>query len=80
MSRQSLEDLLFHKLVHSPAFNAWVRRIHARINRIPLEERPVDGPRISYAEYTPTVWHKANAFRIVFWDELKKAFTFRSGP
>ncbi|PIS49116.1 hypothetical protein CJI97_005281 [Candidozyma auris] len=74
----SLEELLYRKLMSSPAFHAWVRRIHARINRIPLEEQPLEkGKRIFLEDYRPTQWHKANALRIIFWDELKKAFTFR---
>ncbi|WPK25183.1 hypothetical protein PUMCH_002487 [Australozyma saopauloensis] len=76
--RQPLEELLYQKLIQSPVFNSWVRRIHARINRIPLEEQSFSAHRIvDINDYTPTTWHKINAFRIIFADELKKAFLFR---
>lgn len=78
MAPMSLEELLYRKLMSSPAFHAWVRRIHARINRIPLEERPLEhGKKLFLENYKPTPFHRANAVRIIFWDELKKAFTFR---
>lgn len=77
--RQPLEELLYQKLIQSPAFNAWVRRIHARINRIPLEEQNFDAHRIvDINDYKATTWHKVNAFRIILGNELKKAFLFRS--
>lgn len=59
-------------------FNAWVKRIHARVNRIPLEEQSFNAHKImDMNDFTPTTWHKVNAFRIILVDELKKAFTFR---
>lgn len=74
----SLEELLYQRLIRSPAFNAWVKRIHGRINRIPLEEQTFDPQKTNDINaYTPTTWHKINAFRIIFVDELKKAFTFK---
>lgn len=74
----SLEELLYKKLMTLPAFHAWVRRVHARINRIPLEEQPLERGSTVYAQdYKPTAWHKVNAARIIFWDEFKKAITFR---
>ncbi|OBA21445.1 hypothetical protein METBIDRAFT_42047 [Metschnikowia bicuspidata var. bicuspidata NRRL YB-4993] len=75
----SLEELLYRKLMTSHAFHSWVRRVHARINRIPLEEQTLEADNsIHLLNYRPTTWHKVNAFRIIFWDELKKSFTFRS--
>lgn len=75
---QPLEQLLYQKLIQSPVFNAWVKRIHARVNRIPLEEQSFNAHKIiDMNDYTPTTWHKVNAFRIILIDELKKAFTFR---
>lgn len=78
MPPMSLEEILYRKLMSSPAFHSWVRRIHARINRIPLEEQPLEhGKKLFLENYKPTQFHKVNAVRIIFWDELKKAFTFR---
>ncbi|RKP32586.1 hypothetical protein METBISCDRAFT_25527 [Metschnikowia bicuspidata] len=65
----SLEELLYQRLIRSPAFNAWVKRIHGRINRIPLEEQTFDPQKTNDINI--------NAFRIIFVDELKKAFTFK---
>lgn len=79
MSPSSLEEILYRLLMNSPAFHSWVRRVHARINRIPIEEQPIEMGRAVYLEdYQPTTWHKVNAARIILWDELKKSFTFRS--
>lgn len=79
MPPSSLQELLYRQLMNSPTFHRWVRRVHARINRIPLEEQPIENGRsIHLLDYTPTTWHKINAFRVVLWDELKKSFTFRS--
>lgn len=79
MSPSSLEEILYRTLMNSPTFHHWVRRIHARINKIPLEEQPIEMGRTVYLEdYQPTTLHKINAARIIFWDELKKSFTFRS--
>lgn len=51
--------------------------MHAKINRIPYQ----DGPHTfahkrvdTYETYTPTRWHKINAFRVIWWDELKRSF------
>lgn len=74
----SFERYLYNKLITSPAFHRWVRRIHARINGIPLHH--VDPTRkpplthISIENYLPTLNHKMKAFRIIWWDEMKRAF------
>ena len=79
---QSLEELLYRKLIESPAFNRWVRRIHAKINRIPIENpnHPMHEhhmKEIPLHSFVPTRWHKFNAFRVVWWDEMKRSFGLR---
>lgn len=79
MRPQSLEELLYQKLVQSPTFNAWVKRVYARINRIPVEERDFNANKtININDYTPTIWQRMNAFRKILGDELKNAFLFKS--
>lgn len=77
---KSLEDLLYQSLLNSKHFNNFVRRIHAKINKIPYYE-----PNSIYNHenmklvhnYKPTTIHKINAFRIIWWDEMKRSFLFK---
>ncbi|ODV66132.1 hypothetical protein HYPBUDRAFT_112646 [Hyphopichia burtonii NRRL Y-1933] len=78
---KSLEDFLYYKLLDSRAFNNFVRRVHARINRIPyyeLDARYNEEHMKLVKSFNPTAWHKFKAFRTIWWDEMKRSFTFRS--
>ena len=59
----------------SPGFNNWVRKIHAKINQIPYQEFPNEGRvrNLNAFDYKPTTWHKVNAFRIIWFDEIKRS-------
>jgi hypothetical protein len=77
---RSLEEMLYRKLLDSPGFHNWVRKIHARINRIPYD--PPEGhaanmKKIPFDHFQATGYQKFNAFRIIWWDELKHSFGFR---
>lgn len=73
MRPQSIEQWLYQNLMSSPHFLNWVKRIHARINKLPLDNEPIK----LVNSYNPTPMHKFKAFRVIWWDELKKLFTFR---
>lgn len=71
---RSLEEWLYRYLMESPRFHHYVRRIHAKINRIPVYDEP---PKMMEAsDYQPTTAHKVNAFRIIWLDEFKRSFGF----
>lgn len=78
---QSLEELLYRKLIELPRFREWVKRIHHRINRIPYEDPPhiqeAKMRKLNAQTYKPTPWQKFNAFRIIWVDEMKRTFGFR---
>lgn len=71
---RSLQEYFYYLLVDSPAFNNWVRRIHARVNRIPYQAEHEPTESMDALMYTPTRLHKMNAFRIIWVDELKRTF------
>ncbi|ABN67010.1 predicted protein [Scheffersomyces stipitis CBS 6054] len=77
---RSLEEFFYRKLMDSPAFHNWVRKIHARINRIDYTPHPDTKPKIklNYLSYKPTTFHKVNAFRVIWADEMKRSFRFWS--
>ncbi|CCE85585.1 Piso0_005197 [Millerozyma farinosa CBS 7064] len=70
---RSLEEMLYRMLMDSPSFHRFVRRIHAKINRIPLHE---NGPHttINVDEYNPSIKHKTNSFFLIWKDEFKNTF------
>lgn len=86
---RSLEEILYRKLLDSPTFNHWVRRVHAKINRIPYDPHPnSQNPyqphlnqdnmkQVPLHSYIPTRMHKFNAFRAIWKDELKRSFGIR---
>ena len=71
---RSLQEYFYYLLVDSPAFNNWVRRIHARVNRLPYQAEHEPTKSMDALTYTPTRLHKMNAFRIIWVDELKRTF------
>lgn len=75
----SLAELLYERLMASPAFHHWVRRVHARINGIPYNVPHPNRPFVeqSLDSFTPTRYQKWNAFRVVWIDELKRTFSIR---
>ncbi|EGW30264.1 uncharacterized protein SPAPADRAFT_143384 [Spathaspora passalidarum NRRL Y-27907] len=75
---RSIEEYLYRLLMDSPGFHRWVRKVHAKINRIKLEEFP-EASKVKEFDvhtYKPTRWHKINAFRIIWLDEMKRNFKF----
>lgn len=72
---RSLEEWLYRFLMESPRFHHYVRRIHAKINRIPTREQEFH-KTVDAGDYRPTGAHKANAFRIIWIDEMKRSFWF----
>ncbi|EDK46483.1 hypothetical protein LELG_04664 [Lodderomyces elongisporus NRRL YB-4239] len=76
----SIHEYLYRLLIDSPGFNNWVRKIHARINRIPLEqvfpEETKYSRQFDIHDYTPTNWQKVNAFRKIWSKEMKETFKF----
>ncbi|KAK6202558.1 uncharacterized protein RJT21DRAFT_118623 [Scheffersomyces amazonensis] len=77
---RNLQELLYQKLIDSPAFNNWVRKIHARINRIPYNPHPDTIPKVTNIDmesYKPTRLHRFNAYRIIWVDEMKRSFGLR---
>lgn len=76
---KSVEEYLYRLLIDSPAFNGWVRRVHARINGLPpphLQKPHADYTVKNYEDFHPTRVQKFNAFRILWADELKRSFGF----
>lgn len=74
----SLQEYLYRMLIESPGFNNWVRKIHARVNRVPYQEFP-DASKVKEFDvhnYQPTAWQKVNAFRRIWLEEMKQAFKF----
>ncbi|AOW29962.1 Ynl211cp-like protein [Candida albicans SC5314] len=74
----SLQEYLYRLLIESPGFNNWVRKVHARINRIPYQEFP-DASKLTefdIHDFKPTRWQKANAFRRIWLQETKQTFRF----
>lgn len=74
---KSLEEMLYRYLLDSPAFNNWVKRVHARINGLPPPhlQRPQSDVNVKdFNDFVPTRVQKFNAFRIIWLDELKRTF------
>ncbi|ODV78878.1 uncharacterized protein CANTADRAFT_51078 [Suhomyces tanzawaensis NRRL Y-17324] len=71
----NLQELFYKKLLESHGFHNWVRKIHARINRIPYV--PIQGHHQHSSEYVPTMFHKVNAFRVLFQREFARSVGFR---
>lgn len=75
-----VEKLLYDALMRLARFHRFVGRVHAKVNRIPYRD-----PRYSYndehmkvvSRYVPTKWHKINAFRVLWWDEMKRSVGMR---
>lgn len=65
-----LEQFLYRQLISSKGFNRFVQKIYNRVNNIKEPMQVVEG-------YVPTLWHKVNAFRIVWMFELRDTFRFR---
>lgn len=71
---RSIEEWLYYKLLDSPGFHRFVRRIYRKINGIK------DSPNINIQEtttsflYRPTQLQKFKAFRMLFWDEFRGTF------
>jgi len=75
---RSIEEWFYRYLMDSPGFHRWVKRVHARINRIPFEEPLVqNGVKVNVHNYKPTMVHKFHAFRVVWADEMKRTFGLR---
>ncbi|CAI5760807.1 unnamed protein product [Candida verbasci] len=72
----SLHEFLYRKLIDSPGFNNWVRKIHARINRIPYQEYPDSAHLKEFDKhnYKPTSIQKLNAFRRIWLQEMRDTF------
>ncbi|CAK7891787.1 MIOREX complex component 7 [[Candida] anglica] len=63
----------------SPAFNNWVKRVHARINGLPpphLQQEHQNLKVENLNDFHPTRYQKFNAFRIIWADEFKRSFGF----
>ena len=71
---KSLEEWLYRYLMESNTFHHYVRRIHAKINRIPMQDEVQKTMEAS--DFQPTRAHKFNAFRIIWFDELKRTIGF----
>ncbi|CAB4253863.1 similar to Saccharomyces cerevisiae YNL211C Putative protein of unknown function [Maudiozyma barnettii] len=71
---RSIEEWLYFKLLDSPGFHRFVRRIYRRINGIK------DTPDIEYRQtispllYKTTQLQKFKAFKILFIDEFRSSF------
>ncbi|CCF56215.1 hypothetical protein KAFR_0A07810 [Kazachstania africana CBS 2517] len=74
---RSLEEWLYYKLINSVEFNRFVTRIHHKINGIKDTPQFNAKPQISPLLYKPSKFQKINAFRILFWDELKGTLGFK---
>lgn len=74
----SIHEYLYRLLIDSPGFNRWVRKIHARINRIPYDHYPdlSQVKNIDVHDFTPTRLQKLNAFRRIWAQEMKDTFKF----
>ncbi|ODV97458.1 hypothetical protein PACTADRAFT_2025 [Pachysolen tannophilus NRRL Y-2460] len=80
MPPRNIEEFLYDKLMKSATFHKFVRTIHAKINGLPPPHIQ-DRQKIRYNSsnqydylFRPTRLQKANAFRLLFLDELKKSF------
>lgn len=63
---RNLEEWLYYKLLDSPAFNRFVRRVYNKINGI--SDTP---PAPSEHLFKPTKAQKFKAYRVLFWDEIR---------
>lgn len=76
---RSVEEYLYRLLIDSPAFNNWVKRVHARINGLPpphLQRPHLELNVNNMQDFVPTRIQRVNAFRIIWVDEFKRAFGF----
>ncbi|VEU23597.1 DEKNAAC104688 [Brettanomyces naardenensis] len=78
------EEWLYRRLIKSRVFNDMVRSIYCRFNNLPPPQRLASesilrGPMKvqSQFDYVPTRLQKFNAFRKIFWEELKNTFLLR---
>ncbi|EDO16218.1 hypothetical protein Kpol_1014p38 [Vanderwaltozyma polyspora DSM 70294] len=72
---RSLEEWLYLKLLNSARFQRFVRRIYNKVNGI--KDTPyVHEETASEFLYKPTAGQRFKAFRVIFWDEIKKSFGF----
>lgn len=73
---RSIEEWLYFKLLDSPGFNRFVRRIYNRINGIKNSPDINFQPRISPLLFKPTSSQKFKAFKVLFFDEFRSTFGF----
>ncbi|SCW03960.1 LAFE_0H02850g1_1 [Lachancea fermentati] len=69
---RSLEEFFYHKLMQSPAFHRFVRRIYYKVNG--LTDTSTARPSQNLGTYHPSTIQKFNAYRILFWDEIRSTF------
>ena len=74
---RSIEEWLYFKLLDSPGFHRFVRRIYNRINGIKASPDINFQPRISPLLFKPTNSQKFKAFKVLFFDEFRSTFGFR---
>ncbi|SCV05305.1 LANO_0H04544g1_1 [Lachancea nothofagi CBS 11611] len=69
-SPRSVQELLYQKLMESPGFHRFVRRIYYRINGL---QEPMGNDSLPHAgqNFRPTALQKFKAFRVLFWDEMR---------
>lgn len=62
--------------MESKAFHRFVQKVYSKVNGIPNHPSNMQNSEIrtNYQLYTPTTWHKVNAFRQLFIDEMKRSF------
>ncbi|CCK70769.1 Mrx7p KNAG_0F01000 [Huiozyma naganishii CBS 8797] len=73
---RTLQEWLYFKLLDSPAFHRFVRRIYRRVNGIRDNATMEFEKQESDLLYRPTSWHKFKAFRYLYWDEIRATFGF----
>ncbi|SCU93241.1 LAFA_0F15368g1_1 [Lachancea sp. 'fantastica'] len=71
---RSIEELLYQKLLESPGFHRFVRRVYYKINGL---QEPLKNDTISVSAdqvFRPTKAQKFKAYRMLFWDEMRSVF------
>lgn len=69
---RSLEEWLYYKLLDSPAFHRFVRRVYNKVNGI--SDTPQQQIKPSEFLFKPTRFQKFKAYRMLFWDEIRASF------
>ncbi|AJT28432.1 CIH_collapsed_G0045450.mRNA.1.CDS.1 [Saccharomyces cerevisiae] len=76
MPPRSIEEWFYYKLLSSPGFHRFVRKVYRKVNGIKEDPFTDQSTAFQYL-YKPTPRQKFKALRLLFWDEMRSTFGFR---